>query len=425
MTTANAYVFNGKKLISYSHFDAYRSTLLNAGIEVTSTSIKDIFEEIMEEHSESKREADRLFFEHVFYGQLKNIYFHKINNGLPQKNGFIQRVTRIINTMNRKESIPPQHHDMFNPTGFYALDVLNIENKGNVFLLGFDYLENNNQIELARFLVAQVVIKNGDPVYYLAALEINYREKFYLLMFRNLIGIDAVPQTGLLDEEKWNKTMNGYISKINNLILDPLNIRENFRFRKDRAGMYNMCKQLDDELLVGYRAHISENIGTPVENSINSWFDALFAEEAGPSDIQKESLKDKICSQVLALYLKNKPEINLVEIARELDQVGYTTKIEFKANQAGRGATKSKSGSEPIAAEDMFHSLYIDFKDALELPKWSLAWFTDEEDDYMQTTIHITKSYFKVVFLPTRHLDRESIYHVITYIGGYRNYDIP
>lgn len=82
-----------KKLISYSHFDAYRDTLLNAGIEVTSTTIEGIFEEIMEEHSERKREADRLFFEHVFYGQLKNIYFHKINNGLPQKNRFIQRVT--------------------------------------------------------------------------------------------------------------------------------------------------------------------------------------------------------------------------------------------------------------------------------------------------------------------------------------------
>lgn len=246
-----------------------------------------------------------------------------------------------------------------------------------------------------------------------------------MLMFRNLIGIDAVPQTGLLEEEKWNKTMNGYISKINSLILNPLEISVDFRFRKDRAGMYNMCKQLDDQLLVEYRAHIAENIGTPVENSINAWFGELFEGEDGPSDIQKESLKNKICSQVLSLYLKNKPEINLVQKARSLGQVGYTTKIEFKANQAGRGATKSKSGSEPIAAEDMFHSLYIDFKDALELPKWSLAWFTDEEDDYMQTTIHITKEYFKVVFLPTRHLDRESIYHVIRYIGGYRNYEIP
>lgn len=425
MTTTNAYLFNGKKLISYSHFDVYRNTLLNAGIDITSNSVKDIFEEIMEERPERKREVDKLFFEHVFYGQLKNIYFHKINNGLPQKRGFIQKVTRIINIMNRKESIPAQYHDLFNPAGFYALDLLNIENKGNVFLLGFDYTENNNRIELARFLIAQVVIKNGDPVYYLSALEINYTDKFYLLMFRNLLGIDAVPQTGLLEEEKWNKSMNGYISKINSLILNPLDISVNFRFRKDRAGMYSMCKHLDDELLAEYRVHIADNIGTSVENSINSWFETLFAEGDEPSGLQKESLKNKICSQALSLYLKNKPEIDLVEKAKELGQVGYTTKIEFKANQAGRGATKSKSGSEPIATEDMFHSLYIDFKDALELPKWSLAWFTDEEDDYVQTTIYITKAYFKIIFLPTRHLNKESIYHVVRYVGGFRNYEIP
>lgn len=408
--------------MSYSHFDAYRDSLVNKGIEVTSTSINDIFEEINDEFSDRKREADRLFFENVFYGQLKNIYFHKITNDLPEKSVFVENVTGIINALNRNDSIPAQHHDLFSVNGFYALDVLNIEKKGNIFLLGFDFKENNDRVELARFLIAQVVIKDDEPVYYLAALEINYLEKFYLLMFRNLLGIDAVPQSGLLEEEKWNRTMNGYITKINNLVLSPLDIIVSFQVKKDRAGMYEMCKKLDDDLLEEYRAHVTGNINSSVENSINSWFDAFFIDGEGPSDIQKESLKDKICSQVLSLYLKNNPQINLVKKARALGQVGYTTKIEFKANQAGRGATKSKSGSEPIVAEDMFHSLYIDFKGALELPKWSLAWFTDETDDYLQTTIYITKNYFKIIFLPTRHLDKEAIYRVIRYVGGFRNY---
>ncbi|UMY53529.1 MULTISPECIES: hypothetical protein [Paenibacillus] len=423
MTTIGTYVFNGNKLLTYSHFEILRNALTEKGINLCSTSIKQIFEDTMEQYPTRKREVDSLFFDHVFYGQLKNIYYHKMNNTPPTKGSFIQNVTRIINTANIKESIPLQYHDKFVATGFYALDILNIENKGNVFLLGYDYSENNSNIELARFLIAQVVIKNGEPVYYLAALEINYKEKFYLLMFRNLIGIDAVPISGLLEEEKWNKTMNGYIKKINNLIISPLNISESFQLRKDRAGMYRMCKNLDDGLLQEYREYISDKISTDVEASINGWFEKLFMEtEEGPSALQKDSLKDKISSQILALYLKNKPDIKLVEKARELRQVGYTTKIEFKANQAGRGATKSKNGSKPIVAEDMFHSLYIDFRGALELPKWSLAWFTDEEDDYMQTTIYITKGYFKIIFLPTRHLNKESIYHVIRYIGGYRNY---
>ncbi|MDK8193480.1 hypothetical protein QP794_25650 [Paenibacillus sp. UMB7766-LJ446] len=422
MTTTNAYVFNGKKLLSYSHFDIYREALVKEGIEVTSTSFNEIFEEINGDFPDRKREADRLFFENIFYGQLKNIYFHKVTNDLPEKNAFLHNVARIINNMNKKESIPAQHHDSFNINGFYALDILNIETKGNVFLLGYDFKENNDRVELARFLIAQVVIKDDEPVYYLAALEINYLEKFYLLMFRNLIGIDAVPQSGLLEEEKWNRTMNGYITKINNFVLSPLDIIESFQVKKDRAGMYDMCKKLDDDLLEEYRAIVTGKINSSVENSIDDWFDALFTDGEGPSAIQKESLKDKICSQVLALYLKNNPQIDLVEKARALGQVGYTTKIEFKANQAGRGATKSKSGSEPIVSEDMFHSLYIDFKGALELPKWSLAWFTDETDDYLQTTIYITNNYFKVIFLPTRHLDKEAIYRVVRYIGGFRNY---
>ncbi|WP_410512439.1 hypothetical protein PaeBR_20930 [Paenibacillus sp. BR2-3] len=57
MTTANAYKFNGKKLLSYSHYEIYRETLLAAGIEVTSTSINEIFEEIQQESPDRKWEA--------------------------------------------------------------------------------------------------------------------------------------------------------------------------------------------------------------------------------------------------------------------------------------------------------------------------------------------------------------------------------
>jgi hypothetical protein len=422
MSTVSTYVFNGKKLISYSDLKIFKDSLLNKGILVQANSINGIFEEIIETNIHHKAELDKFFFEHIFYGQLKNVIFHKINNELPKVKVFIQSIRGIIKTMNRKDSIPVQHHRLFVSRGFYALDVLNIENKGNIFLLGFDYSEMNDRIEIARFLVAQVVLKEGEPVYYLAAVEINYKEKFCLIMFKNLQGIDNIPIGDLLEEEKWTRTISKYLDIVNSHILNPLDISVNFQYKIDRTGMYEMCRVLDDELLKEYREYISNSINSSIEKSIYSWFNVIFKNNHQPSDIQKEDLKEKISSQVLSYYLKNDPQISLVEKARSLGQVGYTTRIEFTANQAGRGATKSKNSKEPIAAEDMFHSLYIDFKGALALGKWSFSWFTEEKNDHIQTTIYISANYFKIIFLPGRHLSKEIIYNVVRYLNRYRNY---
>jgi hypothetical protein len=301
MTVGMAYVFNGRKLIEYSHYQDFKDRLTADGINVTGGTIQSIYEEIVSQQPAKISEVSKIYFENVFYGQLKNVYYQKISNRPPDKADFINKSRSIITNRNRKDTIPPQYHTLFSENGFYALDYLDVGNKGNIFILGYDYDEDeeNNKIKVARYLIAQVVLRNEVPVYYLAALEINYAEQLYLLMFRNMQGIDAVPtdQT-LLEEDKWNRSINGYIQKINQMFLNPLGIRNVFRHRTDREGMYNMCKELDDGLLQEYRESIAQQIGNDVENSINSWFSTLDEGANEPSDEQKKSLKDKVSSQV-------------------------------------------------------------------------------------------------------------------------------
>lgn len=78
----------------------------------------------------------------------------------------------------------------------------------------------------------------------------------------------------------------------------------------------------------------------------------------------------------------------------------------------------------------MFHSLYTDFNESLELPQWSISWFTDYKQndvtntDVVQTTIKSTKNYLMLVFKNRNHLNEGLIKHVVEHINRYRKQEI-
>lgn len=105
MTTTSGYAFNGQKLISYSHELKFRQLLKLNGIPFEDTlSIKEIFENINDNHPNYKPVLDKLYFEHVFYGNQKNIYFHNIINKPPSVSSFESNIEGILENVMKQSS---------------------------------------------------------------------------------------------------------------------------------------------------------------------------------------------------------------------------------------------------------------------------------------------------------------------------------
>ena len=87
-------------------------------------------------------------FENILYGQLKNVFVYKINSKRPSKTDFKQKVKKVINDFNFKDSIPFNLRSYMPKEGFYLTDSLSITQEGTTFLPGFDYEEEYNEVSI-------------------------------------------------------------------------------------------------------------------------------------------------------------------------------------------------------------------------------------------------------------------------------------
>lgn len=418
------YFFNGFRFAEFVDVPKFKKEVLKAlNIECKENlDLGSFYEFVLNEKPASKDEMDRILFENILYSHLKNAFVIDIaSHPSLGVDLFKKKVKGLIEEINHKETIPSNHHRFMTEKGFYLMDSLNISVPNTKFIAGFDFTEKNKQIENVRFLFVEVVPQKQKMIYFLAGIDINFKEKVGLVLIKRINGLSK-------EDEETDTTVHQLYNQVLQKVLTTLNIQTSgTSVNSDRAGMYNFCKGLDEKLLSDIRLHVNSTTSFLTTESVNKLNKALFPKEKRLNIIHKKELSEKVKDLLLSYYIDyNISPKELVSKAKSLNLVGYSTKIKFMSTKSSRSSTQSSSSKHPVSASDMFHSLYSNFKQALELEKLSICWFTDyqftdpKDLDVIQTTIHITKNNFHIVFHPTRPLNKEIIYYVIRTINSYR-----
>lgn len=422
-------IFNGPRFIDFIDIEKFKNDikeLLN--IELPNIDGFDLFYQyLMENHSDKTLIIQSIFFENIFYSHMKNIFIDKIQHGpnLTETN-FKSTLKGLINDINFKDTIPEILQRQMTEEGFYLMDKLNVTSKGTSFIAGLDHYTENGKITTLRILYGEVCFKNVDneikPIYFLSGVEINFVSGIIVISMKNVLKASSE------DDSNSSVTISKMYNKVKSVILEPLGIQiAPIDIKSDRRAIYNFSKELDDSLLSDIRTEVQSRIEPDIKASIKEYNKNLFTNQKSLNSVDKLNLEKKINSLLLSYYLdyEVKPQ-ELVKKAKINRLVGYSTKLDFRGNNRGNSSTKSKNSRYPVAASDMFHSLYFNFQNAEGLNKWSIAWFTDfefsndDDDDVIQTSIYITTQNFKIIFRPTRALNKEVIHHVIRSIDSFR-----
>ncbi|PEF92566.1 hypothetical protein COL10_03470 [Bacillus cereus] len=420
------YVFNGFKFAEYIDVDFFREQLKEKlELDFRNESLGDIYSKVVLQYPNKKKEVDEIFFECILYNDLKHVFVHRFDGNI-DKDKFKERVKKIIDNINKKETIPQALHNDMDENGFYLMDRLNIMSLTTKFIAGVDYEIEGKEIIRARLLFAEVVPTGEKSEYFIAGVDIDFKNNIYLVMIKSKQDIES------METEQENKNLDRTVSRLYNrtkemLISKLLFTTHTMNEKADRGAMYEFCKYLDDKLLKEIREVVETKTKGTINSSVVEFIDELFSSGKKPSSLDKSELERNIQSLLTGLFIKTnyKPK-ELIRKAKKLELLGYATKIKFTSNKANRGATQSTNSKHPVSATEMFHSLYISFKDALSLEQWVIAWFTDytfttEKDiDVIQTAIYSRSTNFEIVFRPKRALEKEIIYHVVRTLNEYR-----
>lgn len=421
------YIFNGHRFVDFIEVEKFKHEILEKweiSEEAQYFDFPKYYEYLHENFPNDFEEVGKIFFENILYSHLKNIFIEKISGHPNLEVGrFKERVKQLITEINIKESIPTDIQRLMSENGFYLMDLLNITVPNTTFIAGFDYEEENGTVTNARFLFVEVASKKGEgQVYFSAGIEMDFKNKIALTMVKNILGLQREESNASTTIHQIHKSAIQKIFNILGVSLQKPNVKS------DRIGMFDLCKELDDNLLDDLRRDLNIRTDKTVKSSVKALNKVLFNE---PDDTltmtDKGDLGKKISALLLSYYIEYKvTPIDLVRKAKKSNLIGYPTRVNFTSNKSSKSSTQSTNAKYPVSASDMFHSLYFNFEQALGLDNWSLSWFTDykfndEKDiDVIQTTIYSTSNQFRVVFLPDRPLNKEIIHYVIETINSYR-----
>lgn len=418
-------IFNGYKFAEYIDMSYFKEVLKKElSLEFQSESLGEIYMEISVNHPDKKYALDKIFFDCIMYSHLKNVFVHDIAE-VPKLEVFRTRVRKLIEKLNKKDSIPQALHSLMSEDGFYLMDKLNITSLTTKFIAGFDFKVEKGELKQARFLFTEVVPVGTRQEYFLAGIDLDFENKTCLIMMKNKLHISKLEDEQM--SQHLDKTINSLYRRSMEMVTMELLVLEDIEVKSDRRAMYNLCKDLDSELLKDIRKEVSDKTNKSVGLSVDNFIKDLFTTTKKPSGNDKKLLDENITSLLIGLFVKtNFSGSKLVKKAKDMKLLGYPTKIKFTSNKANRGATQSPSRTQPVSSSEMFHSLYISFRDALALEQWSISWFTDTQfkdvkcTDVIQTTIYSKSTNFHIIFKPTRPLEKEIIYHVINNLNKYR-----
>ncbi len=418
------YIFNGDRFLDFIDTKKFKNDVaaeFDVSEEVNKLEFADYYSSLKKSYSAET--IDFIFFENIFYSHLKNIYVDQIL-GHPnlQIDFFKEKVKKLIDKINIKDTIPAALHSYMSEDGFYLMDSLNISSINTTFIAGYDYNTEKGSVTSARFLFVEVVPKKIQGVdYFIAGIELDFTKNLVLTMIKNITELKKENNVTPTTTHQLHKTVVNKVLYTLGISLKEIDVKD------DRKGMYDFCKYLDNALLEDLRTEVKSRTSKPIRASVDKLNKSLFTDDKSLNGIDKSDLNKKIQALLLSYYIEyNIKPTELVKKAKKQKLVGYPTRIKFTSNKSSRSSTQSSNSKQPVSASDMFHSLYFSFEQALELDNWSISWFTDylftdeEKTDVIQTTIYSTSKQFRVVFRPTRALNKEIIHYVIDQINSYR-----
>ncbi|HFU7058390.1 TPA: hypothetical protein ACGN81_005509 [Bacillus cereus] len=394
------------------------------------------YEKVVKDNPRNRQQLNNIFFENTMYGQLKNIFIDKFSiesNSLKVKD-FKQRVKEILKDFNVKneERIHRDILSLMSEDGFNLMDMLHVTKIGTNFIAGYDFTSNNEKVQTARFLFTQVVPKGTKVGYFIAGIDINFVNGTCLTMIRNVSDIKEYEGVVENDEEdelngEYAKSITRLYSIVNKLIINRIIVKEKIKVESDREGMYHFCTELERDLLGSIRDEVSGVTDVIVNESLKKILKELFPNDNLFIKAETKSLSRQVHSLLISTYIKRNYKTNdLIKKAKELNQVGYPTRIKFVSNKSNRGSAQSGGSKVPVAATDLFHSLYTEFQSALSLELWSISWFLDientkpEDCKVSQATIYAKPTSFRVVFKQRKPISKEFIYYVVRTLNQYR-----
>ncbi|MCP3774343.1 hypothetical protein NLX71_13655 [Paenibacillus sp. MZ04-78.2] len=427
------YEYAGSKFNEYTKLKIFKSSVEEKikyfGEE---DNFVDYYENLITKYRGDKatiKKINEVFFEHIVYGRLTNIYLYNTKTSKVSKEIFYKRVETLIDEF--KVNLTNSIHHLLNKKGFYLMDSINVSKPGANFIAAYDCQEHGEEISGARFLFGRNVFrKKSDQVkteYLLGAVEINFINKTFIIYTKNPVGLsnDLENDEDDLDENNKYSVFNfhNYLKEKVSLLLGIT--LEETSSANDQKGMYKFCKNLFDILMDDSKKLVFENTNDLIKRNVKQLTRKLGEIGTAPTHNEISNLEKKLEALLLGVYVStNMDEKTLRLKARELSLIGYPTKINYKNSRTNRSSTGTSTAKRPIASSDTLYSLLTDFENTKKLDKWSMSWFfdldDDEDDDVIQTTIEAKKHYLKVTLLATRHHNKEIIHHVIRNINNYR-----
>jgi len=436
------YVFTGHKFLEFVD----SSKIIEEANEKLSSSIKiedkkklsTYFEEVIRNNPKDRYLLNTIFFEHIMYSRLRNIFVDRFNvtDNTLEVSTFNMKVKRILESFNNETRIPQALLSKMNDGKYYLMDMLDIKALGTKFIAGYDYTTNGDKVKTARFIFVQVVPRGTRIGYFIAGIDINFENGTCLTMIRNLTDIKDIENEKEAESKKndennqyddYPKSFNRLYSTVKNLIVEPLINLESIDVKSDRKGMYNLCSNLLHNLLGDIHEEVLKATEEEVKDSVQTILRKLFPNDSAFIKTNTAPLGMKIQSMLCSAFISKKYKTkDIVKIAKQIPLKGYPTRIKFISSKFSKGAAQSGGSKIPVAYTDLFHSLYTEFEKSSDLEEWSISWFLDfrntNPDNCLvsQTTIYAKQTSFRIVFLQKKSLGKEFIYHVIGELNHYR-----
>lgn len=434
LAQTRVYNFNGSMYLNeFVDVSSFKESLSrHLAVPVDATPVGELYERLTRERKQDKPTVDKLFFENILYSHLNHVQVNKIGNPSSMRTvTFQQRMNRILQDLNHKEAIPNAFHEIMNANQpFFLLDRLNISTVGTKFIAALDYEVSGTAIRRIRLIYTEVIRRLGRPAYAVAGLEVDFSKQVYLVMTKFIDSIDRSEDEDAQSEANYIHSISNLENRVLEKIIQPLSITYDINVTKDRKGIFSFCKHLDDSMLDHVRSIVDRKTSALLAASSDVIFTALFDGAPPPVAGEKQNFIENSKALLTSAYINTTfSKTDLVRTAKSLRLPGFPTRISYTSTRSSRGSTESASARNPIASSEIFHSMYLTFKQATQLQVFSISWFLDynfskpRNTEVKQTTIYARTGSFKIIFKQSLAIGEGYFYHVIDTINRYRNYE--
>lgn len=339
-------------------------------------------------------------FDNITYSVSSNFYFDKLKK--PITDSEIINAIKLINNKFNKKYVSDDEAPFLNENGYNLMDVIQIRFFDQVVVPVCKYDDKNFDL----LFVYKYKSTDGSDSYRTCSIKID-RENFYIHFFCHSSGgrlrtqEDPPTQLNITSADTFYYFTKQLLSDSFNFVLEPHDTK------LEKKLMFQFCNHLNKEMLGSYEEELTGKIKKICDKQILE-VTAAIGSQINFDRVTQEKIYKKIFSTYLGeCIVRLCDEEDLVEMALEKKLPGFPTLINFISSAASQGKTKTKNKNAPLTFEEVYYSLNTDFNENQELEEWRISWFEKyffdnaKSTDVSQTTIRVTKKYFKVINLNT------------------------